>query len=302
MFNLKELSIAVAIFSVSIAIWCIVFGTFHDRSTGTRIYIKNDLSLYHTAEWWSERSSLFILRRMNEVRVPYFMSKFPNKSLDKDMPLDIDIDIDIEIVDVGCGGGFVLEDLAKAGFRNLTGFDISEPSLEKARKHAGESGFVSIKYSVGSAYDIPVASDSLDVVIISDVLEHLEDKKLALGEAFRVLRPGGVLVFDTIARTLWSWLSTYLAAQEILGLIEPGVHDWDMFIQPHELGAMLASQGFLTNVSQWRGIDSKWSLSKAFVNWNKFDFIESFYEAKDDLTASYMGCAYKPYTTNKIIE
>ncbi len=169
--------------------------------------------------------------------------------------------------------------------------------MEKARIHATDSGLSFIEYYTGSIYSIPISSKSVDVVIVSDVLEHLNDIELALKEVFRVLRPGGLFVFDTIARTLWSWLTTYFVAQELLGLVEPGAHDWSMFINPNELDSRLQKLGFVTNSSDWRGINSHWSFINAIVNQSKYDFIESFFEDKADLSASFMGYAIKPLET-----
>lgn len=54
-----------------------------------------------------------------------------------------------------------------------------------------------MEYRHGSAYELPLPSDSVDVVIISDVLEHLHDLPRALAELTRVLRPGGLLNYNS---------------------------------------------------------------------------------------------------------
>jgi 2-polyprenyl-6-hydroxyphenyl methylase/3-demethylubiquinone-9 3-methyltransferase len=169
------------------------------------------------------------------------------------------------VVDVGCGGGFVLENIAQAHLnlhlKSLTGFDISANSLLQARTHAADQSNLTPLpvYQQASVYDLPVANQSVDVVIISDVLEHLQEVPRALQEIKRVLRPNGVVVFDTIARSWWSFLSTYLIAQEVLGIVEAGAHDWSMFINPSEIDAMLCEAGFETTPSAWRGIGATFS-------------------------------------------
>ena len=239
----------------------------------------NDLSIYDSARWWDHDSSFAILRRMNLVRVPYFLSHFGKDAKN--------------IIDVGCGGGFVAEDIAKSDIYSVTGFDISEASLTIARNHA-KSQSLPITYRKGSIYAIPLPDASVDVVIVSDVLEHLDDIPAALREIFRVLRPSGVFVFDTIARTAWSYLSTYLVAQELTGIVEPGAHDWGMFINPEELERSLKNAGFTTDRSRWAGIGANLSVVNAIKKNSMYDIIESFFRDDSDFSASYMGYAVKP--------
>jgi 2-polyprenyl-6-hydroxyphenyl methylase/3-demethylubiquinone-9 3-methyltransferase len=238
----------------------------------------NDLSIYDEADWWNPNTSFSILHRMNAVRVPFFLRNLP---------------VNGSVVDIGCGGGLVTEPIGLSGlFGSVTGFDINQKSLEKARNHLPSSSIV--EYKLGSIYNVPLNDSSVEGVIVSDVFEHLEDLPGALSEIFRVLKPGGVLVFDTIARTWWSWLSTYFVAQEVLGLVEPGAHDWSMFVNPEELEILLKNAGFEADTKEWIGICAKLSPVHAYEKRSIFHLIESFYEDKTDLRSSYMGSALKP--------
>ena len=242
--------------------------------------LLNDLSIYDRADWWNPNVSFSILHKMNNIRIPYFVRQFPAKSTRS-------------VIDIGCGGGQVSELMAKDFGFNVTGIDISRNSLEIAKLHASQSN-VTVTYMLGSIYSIPIDDGQFDAVIVSDVLEHLHDIPLALSEIFRVLKPGGVLVFDTINRTWWSWLTTYMIAQEILGIVEPGAHDWNMFITPTELESFLIQSGFTTNASTWSGIVGKLNFSNALQLYNKYELISHFIEDKLDLSCSYMGYAQKP--------
>lgn len=237
----------------------------------------NDLSIYDDADWWNPNSSFSLLHRMNGVRIPFFVTNLP---------------LNGSIVDVGCGGGLVTEPVGLSGrFHSVLGLDINNKALDKARKHILDNSIVS--YKTASIYNIPLSNSSVDGVIVSDVFEHLEDLPRALVEVFRILRPGGVVVFDTIARSWWSWLSTYFAAQEVLGIIEPGAHDWNLFINPQELESVLISIGFIANASEWIGIAPKLSIVNALKKRSKYHLIESFFEDPHDLRSSYMGVAVK---------
>lgn len=263
----RPLSVLVVLAAVCIGSWM-----FLSRQ-------KNDLSIYTSADWWSLKSSFSILRRMNDVRVPYFITHLPANG---------------SIADLGCGGGLVTEPVGLSGkFALVSGFDINVESLNKAKSHLPETATAVVQYSRGSIYNIPLESSSLDGVIVSDVFEHLNDLPKALREVHRVLKPNGVLVFDTIARTWWSWLSTYFVAQELLGIVEPGAHDWKMFINPEELASLLTDLGFSVDRSEWAGIGSVLSIQNAWKYQSKYFLVESFYKDSNDFSASYLGVATK---------
>lgn len=86
------------------------------------------------------------------------------------------------IVDVGCGPG----DLASALFpsnANYLGIDIDPNEIEKAKsRYPGRS------FQVGSAHELPVTNGSADLVVACEVLEHLNDPRLAIGEIDRITR------------------------------------------------------------------------------------------------------------------
>ena len=245
----------------------------------------NDLSIYDAAQWWEADSPFRILRKMNVVRVPYFLAHadFHNPLL---------------VLDVGCGGGFVSEELALAspGSR-VVGIDISQSSISQAALHANEAGIPEsrLQYIVGSIYKLPYADNSVDVVIASDVFEHLDRLDLALTEIFRVLKPkSGILLFDTIAKSWWSWLSTYFVAQQVLGLVVDGAHDWDLFVSADTMHALLVNGGFRDyDISSWKGIVADLNLFNAISANSIHELISGFRPSDSDLSANYMGFARK---------
>lgn len=182
--------------------------------------------------WWDPTGPLRALHDMNPARVQYFDSvaraRFGPERTAK-------------VVDIGCGGGLVSEALARLGYQ-VTGIDLSEGAVEAARRHAEQSG-VEVRYQVGSAYELPIETESVQVVVVSDVLEHLHDLPAAVAEISRVLRPGGVVVFDTINRTAAAYLVAILVSERLLKIIYPGTHNWRMFIRPSELREVFAARG-----------------------------------------------------------
>jgi 2-polyprenyl-3-methyl-5-hydroxy-6-metoxy-1,4-benzoquinol methylase len=101
------------------------------------------------------------------------------------------------IVDVGCGDGAATAMVADLDPANhVVGVDWSTRAAATARGH----GFDMIN---GGVEHLPLASGAADVVIMSEIIEHLVDTDAALTEAMRVLRPGGTLLLSTPNLAAW---------------------------------------------------------------------------------------------------
>jgi SAM-dependent methyltransferase len=103
-----------------------------------------------------------------------------------------------DVVDIGCGGGALVRDLAVAGARPI-GVEISEDQLATARTRDDGSG---ARYLVGRAEDLPLDDGTVDVVVFMRSLHHVPPDHLQAGlrEARRVLRPdGAVYVAEPLA-------------------------------------------------------------------------------------------------------
>lgn len=88
------------------------------------------------------------------------------------------------VLDLACGNGSTLRDLKARRFRNLSGMEISEYAVNRLR----EEGIIMFH---GKLPHVPVGDASYDVVIASQVLEHIIRRDLFLSEIARVLKPGG---------------------------------------------------------------------------------------------------------------
>ena len=103
------------------------------------------------------------------------------------------------ILDIGCGGGDLLRDLRHAGFPHVTGIDISEESISYCK-----SQNISEVYRMDAA-KLSFADASFDLIIASDILEHMQDDEAVLREWRRVLSDKGVLIlFVPAFMFLWS--------------------------------------------------------------------------------------------------
>ncbi len=99
-------------------------------------------------------------------------------------------------VDVGAGTGLLTLPLASS-VDSVWAVDISPRMCEALHTKAISGGSLNVRTVVASAVSLPLADASADVVVSNYCLHHLRDsdKRRALSEAFRVLRPGGRLVF-----------------------------------------------------------------------------------------------------------
>ncbi|TMW70103.1 class I SAM-dependent methyltransferase [Alteribacter natronophilus] len=99
-----------------------------------------------------------------------------------------------QAVDIGCGGGIYTRALADLGASRVTGVDYSEASLEGAGKNTEPDS--RIAYVLGHAENTGLKERAADVVLIRAVIHHLGELDRTFREAFRLLRPGGLLVIQ----------------------------------------------------------------------------------------------------------
>ncbi len=100
------------------------------------------------------------------------------------------------LLDLGTGTGRMLELFAANAERGL-GVDMSLDMLALARARLDRAGLKNCSVRMGNIYDLALPRDSFDVIIIHQVLHFLDDSPRAIGEAARLLRPGGrLLVVD----------------------------------------------------------------------------------------------------------
>lgn len=99
------------------------------------------------------------------------------------------------VLDLGCGLGGKTCYFAKQGARLAVGVDRDPQLVSGATSLAAAKGFADVKFVVGDAKRLPLRTGSFDIVIMTDVVEHIPRPNIDLGlaESLRVLRPGGRL-------------------------------------------------------------------------------------------------------------
>lgn len=97
------------------------------------------------------------------------------------------------VLDIACGDGYGAAMLARHAAQ-VTGVDIDTPTVERARgKYVADN----LRFLQGSATDIPLDDDSVDLVISFETIEHLMEQDRMLYEIRRVLRPEGFLLISS---------------------------------------------------------------------------------------------------------
>lgn len=138
------------------------------------------------------------------------------------------------LVDLGCGGGLMAPWVAD--YRHV-GFDLVESALQAARRHG-------VRVVRADAVRLPLPDSTAQVVVAGELLEHVPHPGAVLAEAARVLRPGGLLVFDTINRSLLARVLVMHIGERLPGGPPPRIHDPALFISPRRLRSLLAAAGF----------------------------------------------------------
>ena len=189
----------------------------------------------HAGDWWDPDGSEKMLHRLNPVRLAYIRDRIDQHwSLDETgfKPLE-----GKQALDVGCGAGLLAEPLARLGAK-VTAIDAAPELIAAAQDHArGQQ--LEIDYRAAAVEEI---EGKFDLVTALEVIEHVADPAAFLKAIAALLAPGGLLILSTPNRTAWSRLMM-ITIGEGLGEIPRGTHDFETFIAPDGMKALLAEAG-----------------------------------------------------------
>ncbi len=212
------------------------------------------------AEWWDPTGKFKPLHLMNPVRLGYIVDQI-NTEFNRDAtslrPFE-----GLRILDIGCGGGLLSEPMARLGAA-VVGADAAERNIPVAQIHAEQSG-LEIDYRHTTAEALAEAGEQFDVILNMEVVEHVADPLAYLTACQQLLKPGGLMVMSTINRNPKSYIMAIFGAEVVMRWLPRGTHEWDKFITPDELFALIEQaglkpvdrKGFVFNPVKW-----SWSIS-----------------------------------------
>ena len=169
----------------------------------------------------------------------------------------------LRYLDVGCGGGIFAESAARLPTTaSVTAIDPSPQILSVARAHAKRDPSLAnnnskLTYLSETIESLPLPAapaDRFDVVSVFEVVEHVDYPAAFLDRVGEFVRPGGWLVLSTIARTWTSWVTTNLVAEDILGVVPKGTHDWYKYINEEELRVYFEGKGGVWGAPRVMGV------------------------------------------------
>ncbi len=130
----------------------------------------------------SERVRDPVSRRAKAEKIIWGLTQFAGPSLSSAICLD-----------VGCSSGIITSYISRL-FRITIGLEYDEISLRAINRYQSTQNF--LVFIHGDAMALPVRDESIDVVICTQVYEHVPDDRQLFDEIYRVLRPGGVVFFS----------------------------------------------------------------------------------------------------------
>ncbi len=193
------------------------------------------------AEWWDPHGKFKPLHMLNPTRLDYIVQQISaefDRDTKKAQPF-----AGLRILDIGCGGGLLAEPMARLG-ADVVGADAAERNIPVAQIHAEQSG-LEIDYRHTTAEALAEAGEQFDVVLNMEVVEHVSDPQAYLTSCHDLLKSGGLMVCSTLNRNPKSYLMAIIGAEHVMRWLPKGTHDWNMFITPDELFAMLEKAGLV---------------------------------------------------------
>ena len=187
-------------------------------------------------KWWDKSGPFSALHKMSNARIEFITRN--SKRISSKNYSDIKVLNGLKCLDVGCGGGILSEPMSRLG-AIVTGIDASEMAIKSAITHSRKSR-LDIDFKCMSTGEL-IESDKFsldnqfDVIIASEVIEHVSNRALFLSDISTLCKPGGLVVFTTINKSVLGVLLGKFFAENFIKVIPKGTHDPNKFISPNQL-------------------------------------------------------------------
>ena len=184
-------------------------------------------------KWWDKLGPFSALHKMSNARIE-FITRNSRRITSKNYS-DVNVLNGLKCLDIGCGGGILSEPLSRLG-AIVTGIDASEMAIQSAIAHSRKSR-LDIDFKCMSTGDLIKSSldNQFDIIIASEVIEHVSNRALFLSDIAKLCKPGGLVVFTTINKSILGVLLGKFFAEEFIKVVPKGTHDPNKFISPNQL-------------------------------------------------------------------
>ena len=184
-------------------------------------------------EWWDKSGSFSALHKMSNARIEFIIRN--SRRIRSKNYSDVNVLNGLKCLDIGCGGGILSEPMSRLG-AIVTGIDASEMAIQSAVAHSRKSR-LDIDFKCMSTGDLIKSSldNQFDIIIASEVIEHVSNRALFLSDIAKLCKPGGLVVFTTINKSILGVLLGKFFAEEFIKVVPKGTHDPNKFISPNQL-------------------------------------------------------------------
>ena len=190
-------------------------------------------------DWWDPTGDFKPLHKFNPVRLAYVRDwalRHFGRDETQRRPLE-----GLTLLDIGCGGGLLTEPLTRLG-ASVTGADAGAKNIAVAKLHAERMG-LEIEYRETTSEALAEEGKRFDIVLNMEVVEHVSNVPLYMKSCADLVAPGGLLFSATINRTARALAFAKFGAEYVLRWLPRGTHDWNKFLTPDELKALITRNG-----------------------------------------------------------
>jgi 2-polyprenyl-3-methyl-5-hydroxy-6-metoxy-1,4-benzoquinol methylase len=113
------------------------------------------------------------------------------------------------VADLGCGEGYLTLEVARWA-KKVIAIDKSKPMLQRAKQLARKHGMRNIRWKQARIEKLPLQDQSVDLVLMAQVLHALQNPSIGLAEAHRILKPGGKLLLQDLRTHQEEWVKSKL--------------------------------------------------------------------------------------------
>jgi 2-polyprenyl-6-hydroxyphenyl methylase / 3-demethylubiquinone-9 3-methyltransferase len=187
-------------------------------------------------KWWDKTGPFAALHKMSNVRID-FIKRNAERIIYKKQT-GIKLLKDLNCLDIGCGGGILSEPLKRLG-AIVTGIDASDKAIEVAKEHSLKSR-LDITYKCTNTSELIESKkenfiSKFDIVIASEVIEHVNNRSKFLSDISKLSRPGGLIIFTTINKSFLGVALGKYFAEHVIKVVPKNTHDHKKFISPNNL-------------------------------------------------------------------